>query len=69
MSNGEYRSRCYPAAAASGWAGPSLDCRPTGTPRIGVIVVGGLIFSQYLILYITVAFYLWMEALREWCTL
>lgn len=69
MPNGEYRSRCCPAAAASGWAGPSLDCCPTGTRRIGVAVVGGLIFPQYLILYITLAFCLWMEALREWYTL
>ncbi|MHB1532856.1 hypothetical protein [Acidithiobacillus sp.] len=71
LSNVQWRipEPLLPGRRGERMGGAALDCCPTGTRRIGVIVVGGLISSQYLILYITVAFYRWMEALREWCTL
>jgi HAE1 family hydrophobic/amphiphilic exporter-1 len=33
---------------------------------LGLAVVGGLLFSQMLTLYVTPVFYVYMERLREW---
>ncbi len=33
---------------------------------LGLAVVGGLVFSQFLTLYVTPVFYVWMETLRGW---
>ncbi|OGV51511.1 MAG: acriflavine resistance protein B [Lentisphaerae bacterium GWF2_44_16] len=47
---------------AIGWGGGGEARRP-----LGITLVGGLIFSQLLTLYVTPVFYVCMERLREFC--
>jgi hydrophobic/amphiphilic exporter-1 (mainly G- bacteria), HAE1 family len=45
---------------ALGWGAGSESRRP-----LGIAVVGGLVFSQVLTLYLTPVFYIYMEAWRQ----
>jgi HAE1 family hydrophobic/amphiphilic exporter-1 len=44
---------------AAGYGAGAESRRP-----LGLAVVGGLLFSQFLTLYVTPVFYVWMERLR-----
>ena len=43
--------------------GQKADCTRLPVAQLGA-VVGGLLFSQLLTLYVTPVFYVWMEAMR-----
>jgi hydrophobic/amphiphilic exporter-1 (mainly G- bacteria), HAE1 family len=46
---------------ALGWGAGSESRRP-----LGLAVVGGLVFSQMITLYLTPVFYVYMERLQTW---